>query len=232
MIYSRQHSTLIMQYFTKDFSTFFKGLAKNNNKAWFDKHRKIYEEHVKKAFVKLVEDLLPEIQKLDPEVRMLPKEAIFRINRDIRFSKDKTPYNTMVKAAFAQGGRKSSYAGYYIGISADTIHVGGGSFGIDPESLDHIRNHIVKKTPKIIKLSEQKKFKELFGEIKGEKNKRIPSDYQETFKKTDLIANKQFYYMADYKDPKLITSEKLLPFLVDHFKVITPLNSFLKKGLA
>ena len=131
-----------MNHFKQDFIDFFTQLEANNSKEWFDENRKTYEKAVKKPFKQLIQRLIDHLPELDPQIQMAPKDAIFRINRDIRFSKDKTPYNTIVKAGFARGGRKSSYAGYYLGISATQIHVGGGVYMLDAANLKKIRQHI------------------------------------------------------------------------------------------
>jgi len=219
-----------MAYFNKAYSNFFKELSANNNKEWFDDNRKIYENEVKDPFKRLVQDIIDQIPALDQDIAMAPKDAIFRINRDIRFSKDKTPYNTVMKAGFAKGGRKSSYAGYYLGIDADHIHVGGGVFGVEKEALSQIRDHIASNTDQFIKLTSGKDFLNNFGKVMGEQIKRIPPAYQEAHGKTTLIANKQFYYMAKL-DAKLIQSDELLGIVMEHFGMITPLNQFLKEGI-
>ena len=221
-----------MAYFTQAYIDFFKNLTNNNNKDWFDENRKIYEKEVKKTFQELVQNILDEIPALDQDIAMAPKDAIFRINRDIRFSKDKTPYNTIMKAGFAKGGRKSSYAGYYLGIDAEHIHVGGGVFGVEKEHLEQIRDHIAANTDEFIKLTTNKTFLTKFGKVMGEQIKRIPPKYQEIHAKTPLIANKQFYYMARLDAGKLLKSDQLLDVLIEHFKLITPLNKFLKEGIS
>ena len=219
-----------MAYFNKAYSDFFKGLSENNNKEWFDENRKTYEKEVKDPFKRLVQDIIDQIPALDQDIAMVPKDATFRINRDIRFSKDKTPYNTIMKAGFAKGGRKSSFAGYYLGIDENHIHVGGGVFGVEKEDLTQIRDHIAANTNQFIKLTTDEKFVDKFEKVMGEQIKRIPPDYQEAYSKTSLIANKQFYYMAKL-DPKLIQSEQLLDVVMEHFGMITPLNQFLKEGI-
>ncbi len=219
-----------MAYFTQAYTDFFKGLSKNNNKDWFDEHRKTYEKEVKDTFKQLVQDIIDQIPALDQDIAMAPKDAIFRINRDIRFSKDKTPYNTIMKAGFAKGGRKSSYAGYYLGIDAEHIHVGGGVFGVEKEPLGQIRDHIAANTNQLIGLTTDQVFLDKFGKVMGEQIKRIPPAYQEAHTKTSLIANKQFYYMAKL-DANLIKSDQLLDTVMEHFGLITPLNQFLKEGI-
>lgn len=220
-----------MNYFTDAYVQFFTDLEKNNHKEWFQANKKVYENEVKKPFQQLVADLIVELQNIDPDIKMEPKNAIFRINRDIRFSKDKTPYNTLMKAGFAKGGRKSPYAGYYLGLSAEGLHVGGGMFMLKPDELKPIRQHIANNNDVFLKLINDSKFKNAFGDVKGERIKRIPTDFVEAHEKNPYIANKQFYYMADPTDQKIISSDKLLPEIVKHFQLITPLNQFLKKAL-
>jgi len=98
-----------MSYFTKDFIKFLKGLNKNNEREWFHANKKDYVTHVKDPFKAFVQLIIDKMQKVDPTVVITPKDAIFRINRDIRFSKDKTPYKTNVSAAISAGGRKDLF---------------------------------------------------------------------------------------------------------------------------
>ncbi|MBK8657755.1 MAG: TIGR02453 family protein [Bacteroidetes bacterium] len=95
-----------MKYFNKEFFTFFDGLKKNNNKEWFDKNRSIYEQEVKLPFRQLVEDITAKMTKDLPELNQNISKAIFRINRDIRFAKDKSPYKTNVGAILSRTGTK------------------------------------------------------------------------------------------------------------------------------
>ena len=91
-----------MPYFSDDFLHFFKELKSHNNKRWFDAHRQRYEEAVKKPFTIFIEDLIKTIQKQEPDIQLLAKQALLRINRDIRFSKDKTSYHTSARAIISQ----------------------------------------------------------------------------------------------------------------------------------
>ncbi|MCB0846293.1 MAG: DUF2461 domain-containing protein, partial [Bacteroidetes bacterium] len=95
-----------MPYFTPDYIAFFEELARNNTKEWFDQNRSRYEKSVKKPFYAFVERMIDLISEDDPAVMITPKDAIFRINRDIRFSNDKTPYKTNFSAVVSPGGRK------------------------------------------------------------------------------------------------------------------------------
>lgn len=96
-----------MQYFTKDFLDFFKELSANNHKDWFHENKKRYESSVKKPFAAFLNDFFEEIRKHDTEFKVEAKDCIARINRDIRFAKDKTPYNTHYTAFASRGGKKT-----------------------------------------------------------------------------------------------------------------------------
>ncbi len=185
---------------------------------------------MKEAFAQLVTDLLLEIPELDNDITMAPKDAIFRINKDIRFSKDKTPYNTIVKAGFAKGGRKSSYAGFYLGIDADHIHLGGGVYSLPTPDLKKLRMHIASNSEEIEKLAKEKEFVDVYGKIQGETITRIPTEFKAAFEITPLIANKQFYYMTKYATLEHLDNKNLKNFILDHFKIILPLNQYLKSA--
>ena len=132
-----------MKYFNPAFFKFFDQLTKNNNKEWFDANRSIYEEEVKKPFRKLVEDLTEKLAKDLPEINREVSKSIFRINRDIRFSLDKSPYKNHLGAVFSRTGTKDlDYPGYYMHFGADEIMVGGGKYQVDKEQLAKIRQEI------------------------------------------------------------------------------------------
>src|SRR5689334_10215404 len=130
-------------YFTKEFLDFFNKLEKNNNKEWFDRNKPTYENAVKNPFKKLVEDLIEQIRKHDKDLSTDAKESIFRINRDIRFSKDKTPYKTNVSANISKLGKRSpDHPGFYIQLGADMLMIGGGAYAPDKDQLKKIRDEI------------------------------------------------------------------------------------------
>ena len=95
-----------MAYFTKDFTKFLKDLEKNNNREWFNENKKRYEESVKEPFYNFIDEMIMRINAIDNNVAIQPKDAIFRIYKDVRFSKDKLPYKTQVSAVISPGGRK------------------------------------------------------------------------------------------------------------------------------
>lgn len=217
---------------TQNYITFFKDLEKNNNKEWFHGHKTAYENDVKKPFLKLLEKLIPELEKLEPQISLNPKDALFRINKDIRFSNDKTPYHTLLKAGFSPGGKKSKLPGFYLGISAEKIHVGGGLFNLKGTDLKNVRTLITENTDEFIQLVNSKSFISTFQELKGEKAKRLDKNFQSILSKTPYIANKQFYAMREFPLIDYLYFDKMFSTVIDSFKTINPLNQLLKKAFS
>lgn len=219
-----------MQYFNEEFNDFFKGLAPNNNKEWFHANKKMYERAVKQPFDKFLLDLIANVkQAYAPTLDLAPKQAKFRINRDIRFSKDKTPYKMFVSAVITPQGRKSREAvGLYLQLGVGELSFGGGSYAPSKEALDIIRNKIATHPQEFEQLLQQKAFTTFYPTgVLGEKNKRLPKKLKEATKKQPLIANKQFYFMANYEDEALITSPNFMDFVLQHYQAAIPMNNFL-----
>ncbi len=220
-----------MAYFNNDFVQFFKDLAANNHKDWFHANKKRYESSVKKPFEIFLLDLIAEIQKHDPSVQVEPKDCLGRINRDIRFSKDKTPYNLHYTAFVSRVGKKDkSVPGIYLRFSPEGIGVMAGSHGLDKEKLQNVRMAIKTNLTEFQKLTKSKPFVDTFGTIKGEENKRIPTEFQSTYEKEPLIAKKSFYYVS-MLEAKLIISDELVSEIMKIWHVAQPMNQFLNQSL-
>ena len=213
---------------TEEFGSFFKELAENNEKAWFHANKKRYETDVKMPFLALLEQLLDRLVQWDDRLIPDPKKAVFRINRDIRFSKDKSPYNTMMKAGFSPGGRKSEFPGYYLGIDAEQVHVGGGLFMASPDLLKKVRAHIADDVEGLVRLVEDKNFKSAFGALQGERSKRLDKSFVTAAEKCDLIYHKQFYVFTQFPIAGLYGSAQLFDEILRHFSLVRPLNQYLK----
>lgn len=148
-----------MSYLSKDFIAFFKELEKNNNKDWFDANRKRHETSVKKPFTQLVDGMIGRINVEEPEVTIQARDALLRINRDIRFSPDKTPYNTHYGAIISVAGRKDkSIPGIYFRFSSKGIDIYGGAHGIDKDQLQKIRTYIADNPDQFEKVINNKQF--------------------------------------------------------------------------
>jgi uncharacterized protein (TIGR02453 family) len=216
-----------MAYIAKDFLQFLRELSTNNNRDWFNNNKKRYEDNVKKPFEAFIEVMIDEMQKLDRNILITPKDAIFRIYRDTRFSKDKTPYKTQMSAIVSRGGRKNkSTPGLYIQFSDEDARVYSGAYELDKNALQNVREAIASDLNGFNVLINDRKFKNKFGKIQGEKNKRLPKEFQEVALKQPLIANKQFYYFAKF-EPELIFDPNLPKIMMDHFKVAQPLGNFI-----
>ncbi|MDA9266892.1 DUF2461 domain-containing protein [Salibacteraceae bacterium] len=220
-----------MAWFTKEYEQFFDELNNNNEREWFNANKSRYEKHVKKPFEAFVSDLILRMQQYDSACQIQPKDAIFRVNRDIRFSKDKTPYKVQMSAVVGKGGKKeSSLTGVYLELGSQHLRVYGGVYQSDKEQLRKLRQEILYNTEDFSNVINEKSFKRVFQEIRGEKNKRLDPEFAEILDQQPLIANKQFYYFANL-DPDLITSDKLVDEIFKAFEVSLPVRDFLMTPL-
>lgn len=220
-----------MKYFSDDYLNFFKELAPNNNKEWFDANRKRYETVIREPFKIFVTDLIGELAKEDPEIQIVAKDAIFRINRDIRFSKDKTPYKLNNSAIVSKAGRKDkNYPGVYIEFSPDKLRFYGGVFVPDTQQVHKIRTAILQRNKELMSILNKPDFKKHFGEIQGEKNKRIPPEFRELAAKQPLLYNKQWYYYAELS-ADVILQDNLMEQILMLDTVSVDMKTFLKNSL-
>ncbi len=219
-----------MAFFSKDFHTFFIELNKNNNKEWFDENRKRYEKEIKLPFKKFVEHLISKTHDIDPEVNIEAKDAIMRINRDIRFSKDKTPYKTHFPALISAGGKKNmSVPGQFFTLGLNGMEIYGGLYQPDKTQLYNLRQHISYNLKEFDRLISDKSFKKLFGGLQGEKNKIIPAEFKEDAQIQPLIYNKSFYYNCTF-GPEIICSDDLDEIWLNCYKTGKSICDFLHEG--
>ena len=220
-----------MAWFTNDFNGFFKDLAKNNNKEWFDANRKRYEESVKKPFEAFTAEAIKRIAKHDKTITISPKEAIFRINKDIRFSKDKTPYKLNTSAIISPAGRKDhATPGIYFELGPESVKFYGGAYQPEKDQLEKIRTAILSDGKGFRKAIEDRAFTTLFGTVKGEVNKVLAPEFKAAMAKEPLIANKQFYVGTE-KPAKLVADAKLMDVLLDHYLAMSPFNAWLAAAM-
>ncbi|MBK6777573.1 MAG: DUF2461 domain-containing protein [Flavobacteriales bacterium] len=220
-----------MAWFSDDFNRFFKDLAKNNNKEWFDANRKRYETVVKKPFEDFTAEAIKRIAKHDKTIKIEPKEAIFRINKDIRFSKDKTPYKLETSAIISPAGRKDhATPGIYFALGPEAVKFYGGAYQPEKDQLEKIRTAIMRDGKGFRKTIENKAFTALFDGVKGDANKVLPPDFKAAAAKEPLIANKQFYVGAELPS-KLVSDAKLMDVLMDHYLAMCPFNAWLASAM-
>lgn len=216
--------------FTKEYIEFFQELTENNDREWFNANKKRYEQHIKKPFNNYVEGLIDGIQVTDPEILVTPKDTIFRINRDIRFSKDKTPYKDHMSAAISEKGKKGNPApGLYIRIGVEGVYLGAGAVNLDKEQLTNLRQYIAQHNDEFIQIIENEEFKSNFGEVQGEKNKRLPADLVEAAETQPLLYNKQFL-ASSALTLQTILEPDFLERSLTYYRLLRPFGLFIKEG--
>jgi uncharacterized protein (TIGR02453 family) len=209
--------------------TFLKGLEKNNTREWFQPRKEIFDTKLKAPMFELVEAINAELLKFAPEFITEPKKAVFRIYRDTRFSKDKTPYKTHLAAIFPRRGlTKDLGAGYYFHVSAKGVGIACGAYGPGPEQLRKIRPFLVENA-KLFR-SSAAKLKKLMGPLKGTTLQRVPKGFASEHPAADLIKMKQWYWWVEL-DSKLATSPKLKVEVVKRFRAMAPMVEFLNRPL-
>ena len=216
-----------MAHFNKDFLQFFIDLAPNNNKDWFDLNRKRYENSVREPFRNFVQSVIEAIAADHPEFKGLEaKDCMFRINRDIRFSNDKTPYKMMMSAVVAPEGKKSkAINGVYFEFGPEHVRVYGGIYEIEKEDLQSIREGIANNLSKFRSTYTNKEFVDLYGEIRGEKNKLLPKELKEASAEEPLIFNKQWYFYTQF-EPEVILNEDLKKLILECYRIGQPVENF------
>jgi uncharacterized protein (TIGR02453 family) len=220
-----------MAYFTKDTLQLLRQLKKNNNREWFNENKPRYIEHVKEPFEVFIGKLIEALSPYFDSLAITPKDAIFRIYRDVRFGKDKTPYKTKVSAIISPGGRKNrTMPGIYLEITPDDMRIYSGLFQLDSKELYNVRSYISHNMAEFQRLISESNFVETFTEIKGEKNKRIPKEFDEDAIKQPLIYHKQFYFFTSWP-VQTIYEEDLIERIVETFTIAKPVSEFLYEGL-
>lgn len=211
---------------------FMEQLALNNNKPWFDEHRDEYQA-TKADFEQLVAQVLGEMVKIDASLNgILPKDCIMRIFRDIRFSKDKTPYKTNLGAGFSGGGRKFLGAGYYLHIQpGGKSFVGGGLWQPEGKVLKALRQEIDYGFGDFSNIISGKKFKKLFLSVDGEKLSRPPQGYDANNPAIEYLMLKSFTVSHSKTDSEL-TSKDLVKKIVDIYAEMKPFVDFLNRAFA
>lgn len=210
---------------------FLKKLDKNNNRDWFNAHKSDFQ-NAKNNITALTGYLIGEISKFDPAISgVLPDACIFRIYRDIRFSKDKRPYKNNLGAYISPGGRKSMAPGYYFHIQPGQCFIAAGKHMPDSGELLKIRNAITNRTKDFLKIVESKKYKERFGGLNGERLKTVPKGFPADHEAIEYLKLKSFTAHEEFPDDKIATSSNYPKLLASSCKQMYPLVTFLRDAL-
>jgi len=202
----------------------------NNNRDWFGKNRLLYEK-AKKEFEDFIQAFINEMCAVEPFFKGLEASScIFRINRDIRFSADKSPYKTNFGALVMRGGRKNihRFAGYYIHIEPCKSMIAGGAYIPPAGWLSAIRERIADEPEKFISITGNRKFKNYFGEIENDKLKSAPRGFDPNHPYIELLKYKS-YMVVNYVSDNKVLMPDFFDYVVDVAKTMKPLNDFLNE---
>lgn len=212
---------------------FLKDLQKNNNKPWFDAHRKQYEE-AKSDFASFIQMVIDKYGKKDKSIAHLKaKDCLFRINRDVRFSKDKSPYKNNMGAYINGGGKKAITGGYYFHCQPGQSFVGGGLWMPMPPELSKVRQEIDYNFNKFKKIISSKKFKSVFGDLSRDAEyvlTRVPKGYETDNPAAEYLKLKSFVATIPVKDAEL-NSKDLTKKVLTAFEALQPLLEFINQSI-
>lgn len=206
---------------------FLNTLEKNNNRDWFNENKNLYLE-AKEDVELFVENLIQEIATFDEEILKIdPKKAVFRIYRDVRFSKNKIPYKTHFGASLGMG-KGTKISGYYLHIEPGKSFVAGGVYNPEPAVLKQIRNEIRASGEDLLKIIEQKDFRNNFRGLSVEhKLQRVPAGFEKDDPMAEYLKLKSFIVTHPISDEALLDPNAAKNF-AKIMKSIKPLNDFLE----
>lgn len=216
---------------TQNILTFLKDLKLNNNREWFLENKPRFEE-AKKEFEFFIDALIQKIAEFDKSVSHLTaKDCVFRIYRDVRFSKDKSPYKTHFGAHITPFHRKSEIhnrAGYYIHIEPEGSVFAGGAYLPPSDWLANIRKEISGNPSKFKKIINAPEFVKFFREVEGERLKKAPRGFSPKDPEIELLKLKS-YMAVHYISEEDLTSPKLISHAAKVFKAYQPFADFLNR---
>lgn len=214
--------------------SFLRDLKNNNSKDWFDENRKVYEA-AKADFVSFVQQVIDKFSQIDNSIQFVKaKDCIFRINRDIRFSNDKSPYKTNFGAFITKNGKKPmNMAGYYFHLEPGNSFAGGGVYMPMPPELKKIRMAIDTNYPEFLQIINNEPFASVFGQLDKDPDcilTRVPKGYEADNPAAEYLKYKSFTAVVNLEDKELNT-DTLMNKTIAAFEALKPLNDFLNEAL-
>jgi uncharacterized protein (TIGR02453 family) len=200
----------------------------NNNREWFQQNKSSYLE-ARNNFDTFVQELIDKLVAFEPILKGLEaKSCVYRINRDIRFSNDKSPYKTHFGAFIVRGGRKNGdrFAGYYFHIEPGKSIIAGGAYMPPSPWLASIRHKIDEEPGKLLKIINSRNFTSHFGKMEGEQLKTAPKGYASDHPYIELLRYKSFLASKELRDD-LVLSDNFFDIVIEGFKAIKPFNDYL-----
>ncbi len=209
---------------------FLKNLAANNNREWFAQNKNLYEI-CKKEIELFSTEILKELKSVDDRLNSLePKNCIYRIYRDVRFSQDKTPYKTHFGIYFAPDGKTSWKPGYYIHIEPNNIFIGGGVWMPKADILKKVRQEIYYNIDQFLKITNNDNLKKYFQKLEPlEQNVRPPKDFPTDFEYIEIIKLKSFIYSYKFSDEEFLKNSAP-QHISEILKTLQPINKFFQQA--
>ena len=213
--------------FPKQTLTFFRQLARNNKREWFQPRKAQYEQHVRAPMLELVALVCDDLRDFASDHVCEPKKALFRIYRDTRFSNDKTPYKTHAAAVFPRAGMgKTTCAGFYFCVSHETVEIAGGMYMPGPDELAAVRQAIARNERTLRKLLTAPELRKHAGKLLGEQLSRVPRGFDPEHPAADLLRMKQWYF--DVTLPaKAALAPSIRKQITTRFRAMAPVVHFL-----
>lgn len=215
----------------KETIDFLKKLKKNNSKEWFENNRTSYTQ-AKENYLDFVSEVLQKMKSIDITLQDIqPKNCVFRINRDVRFSANKDPYKTNFGASFSKGGKKIACAGYYFHLEPGACFIGGGYWMPMADDLQKIRQEIDYSFDEFNQIITEKKFINYFGSLDTkEKLVRPPKGYEKENPALEILKLKNFIVTCSIEDHELLETD-LIKKVIAHFQAMKPLVDFLNRAI-
>lgn len=204
---------------------FVKDLERNNDRDWFKAHRAEYDL-ARGRFEEFVAVLIGELARTEPLGNLNPKDCIFRIHRDLRFSKDKTPYKTHFGAYIAPGGRQSRRMGFYVHIEIGESMFAGGMHHPESKQLAAFRASIDQDASEFKSIISEKSFQTTFGEVEGDKLKTMPRGYPKDHPEADLLRFKSVVAVRNIDDDQVV-SDDIVRLAMETHAAMKPFLSYL-----
>ncbi len=211
--------------------SFLSDLSENNNREWFSDNKEKYLQ-VKTEFDQIIQKFIPHVSSIDSTIGAIEaKDCVFRIYRDVRFSKNKDPYKIHFGAYISKDGRKGKNAGYYLHIQPGQSFLAAGAYMPEAEILKEIRYEIFEKINEFNQIIENKQFNKYFSKIEGDKLKTNPKGFPKDFQYIELLKLKSFEITHKIADDKL-TSVNIEEYLLKLVEIAHPYNSFFNRVIS
>ncbi|HEV2619432.1 MAG TPA: DUF2461 domain-containing protein [Acidobacteriaceae bacterium] len=219
-------------HFSADGLKFLRGLARHNDRAWFDPRKAVYEREVKAPMLALIEEVNHALAGFAPEHVREPRKAMLRIYRDTRFAADKRPYKTNVAAWWVRRGFvKTTGAGFYFHVSAKETVIAAGAYMLPPDQLLGLRRHIEAHAAEFRALLAAKKLRAAMAELEGPSRQRVPRGFARDSPAADLLLQTR-WGVSTTLPADAATEPGLVREIVRRFRLAAPLIEFLNAGIA